>query len=433
MKTSLHSVSRRQFLRSTALAGAALGFPTIVPGSVFGANAPSKRINIGLIGNGNQMHGHRGYLSNREDCQIVAVCDVRKSARDQARMEVEEKYARRTTSGTYKGCDACNEFEAVLDRADVDAVLIATPDHWHAPISIMAMRKGKDVYCQKPMTLTVAEGRIVSDIARQYGTIFQVGSQQRSEYSFRRACEIVRNGWIGKVHTIYTRLGEFPPPQELPEQPVPEGFDYDRWLGPAPWAPFNANRVDGNYGGGWRCYWEYGNRKNGDWGAHHYDIIQWALGMDDSGPVEFIPKGFKGEPYQTHVYANGTRVLREHPTRNGQMIQFIGDRGEVLVSRQERLETTPESLKTQPLGPGDIRLYASTDHEGNWIECIKTRKQPLCTAEIGHRSGTVCHLSGIAERLGRPLKWDPAREVILDDPEAGRWLDRPRRAPYTYI
>lgn len=433
MKTSLHSVSRRQFLRSTALAGAALGFPTIVPGSVFGANAPSKRINIGLIGHGNQMHGHRGYLSNREDCQIVSVCDVRKSARDQAKMEVEEKYARRNTSGTYKGCDACVEFEAVLDRADVDAVLIATPDHWHAPISVMAMRKGKDVYCQKPMTLTVAEGRIVSDVARQYGAIFQVGSQQRSEYSFRRACEIVRNGWIGKVHTIHTTLGEFPPPQELAEQPVPEGFDYDRWLGPAPWAPFNASRVDGNYGGGWRCYWEYGNRKNGDWGAHHYDIIQWALGMDDSGPVEFIPKGYKGEPWQTHVYANGTRVLREHPTRNGQMIQFIGDRGEVLVSRQERLETTPESLKKQPLGPGDIRLYASTDHEGNWIECIKTRKQPICTAEIGHRSGTVCHLSGIAERLGRPLKWDPAREVILDDPEASRWLDRPRRAPYTYI
>jgi predicted dehydrogenase len=348
-------------------------------------------------------------------------------------MEVEEKYARRSPSGTYKGCDACNEFEAVLDRPDIDAVLIATPDHWHAPISVMAMRKGKDVYCQKPMTLTVAEGRIVSDIARQYGTIFQTGSQQRSEYSFRRACEIVRNGGIGKIREIYTRLGEFPPPQELSEQPVPEGFDYDRWLGPAPWAPFNASRVDGNYGGGWRCYWEYGNRKNGDWGAHHFDIIQWALGMDDSGPVEFIPKGFKGEPYQTHVYANGVRVLREHSTRNGHMIQFVGDRGEVLVSRQERLETTPESLKKQPPGQNDIRLYASTDHEGNWIECIKTRKQPICTAEIGHRSATVCHLSGIAERLGRPLKWDPSKEVIIGDPEASRWLDRPRRAPYTYV
>jgi predicted dehydrogenase len=297
-------------------------------------------------------------------------------------------------------------------------------------ISVAAVRSGKDVYVQKPMTLTVREGRLLSDTARQYGAILQVGSQQRSERAFRKACEIVRNGWIGKVRTIYTSFGEFAPPQTLPEEPIPDGFDYDRWLGPAPWAPYNHKRVEGDYGGGWRCFWDYGSRKNGDWGAHHFDIIQWALGMDHSGPVEFIPKGFNGAEYASHIYADGTQVWKNHPVKHGQMIQFIGERGEVLVSRQDRLETTPAELKERPLAPADVHLYESSNHEGNWLECIKSRKEPICPAETGHRSATICHLYGIAERLGRPLKWDPAREQIVGDPNASRWLDRPKRAPY---
>jgi predicted dehydrogenase len=294
----------------------------------------------------------------------------------------------------------------------------------------MAMRAGKDVYVQKPMTLTIREGRIMSDTARQYGSILQVGSQQRSERAFRKAAEIVRNGWIGKVHTIYASLGEFPPPRSLPEQPIPEGFDYDRWLGPTPWFPYNSERVKGDYGGGWRCFWEYGSRKNGDWGAHHFDIIQWALGMDDSGPVEFIPKGYEGTEFQTHIYASGAKVLKNHPDMKGHMIRFIGDKGEVFVSRGDRLDTTPVELKNRPLSVGDIHLYASGNHEDNWVQCMKSRKQPICTAEIGHRTATICHLSGIAERLGRPLRWDPKKEEIVGDPAASRWLDRPRRAPY---
>ena len=308
--------------------------------------------------------------------------------------------------------------------------MVVTPDHWHTMISVAAMKSGKDVYVQKPMTLTIREGRLMSDTARQYGAILQVGSQQRSERAFRKACEIVRNGWIGKVHTIYTQLGEFPPPQTLPEEPTPDGFDYDRWLGPTPWYPYNKKRVEGNYGGGWRCFWEYGSRKNGDWGAHHFDIIQWALGMDNSGPVEFIPKGYQGAEYQSHVYADGTKVWKNHPAKNGEMIQFIGESGEVLVSRGDRLETTPATLKDRPLAPGDIHLYESYDHEGNWLECIKTRKPPICPAEIGHRTATVCHLNGIAERLNRPIKWDPVKEEIIGDASASRWLDRPRRTPY---
>jgi predicted dehydrogenase len=426
-------ISRREFIRNAALFGAVIGFPTIIPSSVIGQNAPSKRINVALIGMGLMMGSHQGFMLSRNDVQVVAVCDVDREKRNRTKASIERAYANRMGQGSYKGCDAYNEYERIMERKDIDAVVIATPDHWHAPISVAAMRSGKDVYVQKPMTLTFREGRIMSNVAKQYGAILQVGSQQRSDRAFRKACEIVRNGLIGKVHTIYASLGEFPPPATLPEEPIPDGFDYDRWLGPTPWYPYNRRRVEGNYGGGWRCFWDYGSRKNGDWGAHHFDIIQWALGMDDSGPVEFIPKEYEGNPYQTHIYADGTKVLRNHPDMKGHMIRFIGEKGEVLVSRGNRLDTVPEKLKDVEFGPNDIRLYVSNNHEENWIQCIKTRQQPICPAEIGHRTATICHLNGIAERLGRPLKWDPVKEEIIGDPEASKWLDRPRRAPYTYI
>jgi predicted dehydrogenase len=423
-------LSRREFLKGAALTGAVLGFPAIIPSTVLGRNAPSGRTNIGLIGMGLMMGSHHNIMLGRSDVQVVAVCDVDRGKRERAKTVTEKHYAGKTAGGTYKGCDAYNEYERVLERDDIDAVMVITPDHWHTLISLAAIKSGKDVYVQKPMTLTVREGRLLSDTARQYNAIVQVGSQQRSERAFRKACEIVRNGWIGKVHTIYTQLGEFAPPQTLPAEPIPEGFDYDRWLGPTPWYPYNYKRVEGNYGGGWRCFWDYGSRKNGDWGAHHFDIIQWALGMDNSGPTQFFPKGWEGAEYQSHVYANGTRVWKNHPVKNGQMIQFIGEQGEVLVSRGDRLETTPAELKDRPLTPSDIHLYENYNHEGNWLDCIRSRKVNICTAEIGHRTATVCHLNGIAERLGRPIKWDPVKEQIIGDDLASRWLDRPRRAPY---
>lgn len=426
--------TRRDFLKRTALSGIALaGLPTLVPATVLGQNAPNNRIGMGLIGLGLIMGGHRNHFCGRPDTQVLAVCDVDQRKREAAKEAVERAYARRQDTGSYAGCEACHEFEDIMARRDIDAVVVCTPDHWHSPISVMAMRHGKDVYVQKPMTLTIREGRIMSDTSKQHGAVLQVGSQQRSERAFRRACEIVRNGWIGRVHTIYASLGRFAPPRTLPEQPVPEGFDYDRWLGPTPWYPYNQDRVKGDYGGGWRCFWDYGSRKNGDWGAHHFDIIQWALGMDASGPVEFIPKGYEGNEYQTHIYAGGTKVLRDHSDMNGHMIRFIGTEGEVLVSRGDRLDTEPVSLKEKALAPYDTALYVSNQHESNWVESIKTRQPNICTAEIGHRTATICHLSGIAERLKRPLSWDPAKEEIIGDPAASRWMDRPRRAPYTYI
>ncbi|MCX7818075.1 MAG: Gfo/Idh/MocA family oxidoreductase [Kiritimatiellae bacterium] len=426
----MSSLTRRAWLKKCLESGVA---PLMIAHPLRGHAAPSNRITMGLIGMGLMMKGHLRAMCGRPDVQVLAVCDVDRGRRESARQAVEAAYGAQRASGSWHGCEAVNEFERILARDDIQAVLIATPDHWHAPIACAAIRAGKDVYVEKPMTLTQREGRVLSQLARQCGAIVQVGTQQRSENAFRRACEIVRNGWIGRVHTIYARLGEFPPPVELPEEPIPDGFDYDRWLGPTPWRPYNAERVKGDYGGGWRRFWEYGSRKNGDWGAHHFDIIQWALGMDDSGPIEFIPKGWEGTEFQTHVYANGVRVLRDHPTRDGHMIQFIGTEGEVCVSRGNRLDTIPAALAERTPGPNEIRLYESANHHDNWIECIRTRRPTICPPEVGHRSATICILAGIAERLGRPIRWDPVREDIVGDEAARRWLDRPRRAPYLML
>ncbi len=438
MKKKLPLTRREFMLQGAAALGAAVAFPMVVPSTVFGASAPSNRITMGMVGMGLQMGGHFGGMLDRPGVQVLAVCDVYRERREEAKARAEGAYARASASGAYKGCDAYLEYERLCERPDIDAVLICTPDHWHAAVSLAAIKAGKDVLCEKPMTLTIREGRLVSDACKQYGAIYQVGSQQRSEWAFRTACEIVRNGWIGKVKTCYASLGAFAPPMTLPEQPIPAGFDYDRWLGPTPWYPYNSERVKGDYGGGWRRWWEYGSRKNGDWGAHHFDIIQWALGMDDSGPVRFIPKGWDKTQHQTHIYANGVTVLRDYPVNNRQnpgnrMIQFIGEKGEVFVSRNGMLDTVPAELARRPLGPNDIHLYESRDHDGNWVDCIRTRKQPICNAEIGHRTATICQLSGIAERLGRPIDWDPVQERILNDPDAERWYDRPRRAPYVLL
>lgn len=423
-------LSRRDFLRGAAAVSTAVVYPTIVPSTVFGATAPSNRITMGMVGMGLQMSWHLRGMLGRSEVQVLAVCDVDQNKLQDAKNSVESAYADKNPSGTYKCCEAYIEYEKICERSDIDAVFICTPDHWHAPISLAAIKAGKDVFCQKPMTLTIREGRMMSDACRQYGTIFQVGSQQRSNWAFRKACEIVRNGWIGKVHTIYTRLGRFAPPATLPEQPIPRGFNYDRWLGPTPWYPYNSERVKGDFGGGWRRFWEYGSRKNGDWGAHHFDIIQWALGKDDSGPVKFIPKGWKDTEYQTHIYADDIKVLRDHPDTGGHMIRFIGTEGEVMVSRNNRIDTKPKELAQRPLRPNDIHLYESRNHDSNWLECIRTRKKTICDVEIGHRTATICQLNAIAERLGRPIEWDPVEEKILNDSAAERWYDRPRRAPY---
>jgi predicted dehydrogenase len=434
MQKTPSAISRRNLLRNSTLTAAAVAAPTIIPSSALGFGgftAPSERITLAMIGHGKIMGGHFNSMLGHKGVQILAVGDVDRTKRENAKAKVEAKYAEDSPSGSYKGCAAYNEHEKIMARTDIDACFVCTPDHWHVPISLDAIRSGKDVYVEKPMSLTIREGRMLADAVRRNGAVLQVGSQQRSNKSFRKAAEIVRNGWIGKVHTVYARLGGFPPGVALAEETIPEGFDYDRWLGPTPWYPYNFKRVEGTYSGGWRNYWEYGSRKNGDWGAHHYDIIQWALGMDQSGPSFFFPKGHNGSEWQGYTYENGPSVYRDHPAESRQQIEFHGEKGMVAVSRNDQLITSPAELKNKPLDPSEIHLYDSRNHRQNFLDCIRTRKRPIADVEIGHRTATVCHLSAIAERLNRTVQWDPAKEQIIGDAEASKWLDRPRRAPYT--
>lgn len=423
MNSSSSPVSRRSLLKGGLATVFTASAPIFLSSRVLGRAGqigPNSRINIGIVGNGLISEGHRGFCLTQKTTQVVALCDVNKLALDNAMADAKSK-------GTT--CDAYNDSRELCARTDIDAVFVTTPDHWHAAIAIDAMRNGKDVYVEKPMTLTIDEGKAMCAAAERYGRIVQVGSQQRSNDSFRKAAELVLNGYIGKVHTVVCDLGEFPPPTQYLEQPIPEGFDYDRWLGPVGWEPYNSERVKGDYGGGWRCFWEFGSRKNGDWGAHHFDIVQWALGKDDSGPDVFVPKGFDGA-FQYHTYTNGPKVIRDGDAK-GAMIRFIGESGEVHVGRGDMFETTPASLKTLVLKSGDKHLYDSKDHRIDWLDCVRTRQQPICDVNIGHRTATICQLSGIAERLGRPVRWDPKAQQVIDDPVASRMMDRPRRAPYS--
>jgi predicted dehydrogenase len=359
------------------------------------------------------------------EVQVVAVCDVDTEKRESARTRVEEHYADEREAGTFKGCAEYNEFEELLARDDIDAVLIATPDHWHAIIAIAAARAGKDIYCEKPLSLTVREARAMVDGARRYGRVFQTGSQQRSSADFRKACELVRSGRIGKLLTVHVGIGGCSSERYLPEEPIPEGFDWDRWLGPAPWQPYNSERRSGSYSGGWRLIRDYSGGMMTDWGAHHFDIAQWGMGMDGSGPVEIIPPDGREYDTLTYKYANG--VTMYHGEANG--VMFTGTDGKVEVNRGY-FQTWPEEIGEEPLGPNDVHLYESPGHRTDWLNCIRTRKRPICDVAVGCSSVTVCHLGNIAYWLGRPIKWDPVKEEIIGDEEASRWLDRPKRAPW---
>ncbi|MDP4611216.1 MAG: Gfo/Idh/MocA family oxidoreductase [Opitutales bacterium] len=419
------NLTRRGFLKTGATLGAAIvGAPMILRAETLGMNGhvgPNSRVNVALIGFGKQIGSHVG-VTGLHNVHPLYVCDVKSWALKSALNQM--------NSRGFKDVKGTPDYEDIINDPAVDAVMVVTPDHWHAAISLAAMRAGKDVYVEKPMTLTIAEGQAMVEAEKRYGNIVQVGSQQRSDATFRKAAEIVRNGWIGEVTHVHTWLGTFPEPVLQPEEPIPEGFNYDKWLGPTPWEPYFENRVKGDYGGGWRSFWEYGSKKNGDWGAHHFDIIQWALGRDHTGPVKFVPKGFEGEEYAYYEYADGIRVVRDHPDRKGYMIRFFGTEGEVCVSRNGEIESTPAELVGRPLSPSDTQLYRSTYHQANWIEGIKTRKPTICPAHVGHRTATICQLAGISERLARPLQWDPEAEQIIGDTEAAGWQDRARRAGY---
>jgi len=433
---SMHaSVTRRRFLRNAATLAAA---PYVLSYPSWGKAAPSARVNLGMIGVGNMGGGHLSGLVSHNEVQIVAICDVMQHEREEALKVVTEAYTDKA-GREYKGCDLYNEYEQLLARPDIDAVLIAVPDHWHATIAIAACRAGKDVYCEKPLALTIREADQMVAAARRYGRVLQTGSQQRSESNFRLACELVRSGRIGRLVQVNVGIGAPSQEKYLPEEPLPDGIDWDRWLGPSPWYPYNSERCSGDYGGGWRFIRETSGGMMTDWGAHHFDIAQWGMGMDGHGPVEiiapelepvergkpsFLGKVKPGKPL-TYKYANG--VIMQHGGANG--ILFTGTDGKIEVNRGY-FRTWPDKIGKEPLGPKDVHLYESPGHFQDFLNCMRTRQRPICDVAIGASSVTVCHLGNIAWWLGRSLKWDPATHEIIGDAEAARWLDRPKRAPY---
>jgi predicted dehydrogenase len=419
-----NGISRRTFIK----AGSAFAAPYFVPRFALGGGlpAPSERITMGLIGVGNMGGGHVGTFLGHDDVQIVAICDVDVLKRDKAIERVHEHYAGHRDKGTFHGCDGYHEFEALLDRNDIDAVLIAVPDHWHAIIAVAAARAGKDIYCEKPLSLTVREAREMVLAARRHGRVFQTGSQQRSSDEFHKACSMVRSGRIGRLQTVDVNIG--PPSRDryFPVEPVRDGFDWDRWLGPAPWAPYNAERCSGDYSGGWRRVRDYSGGMTTDWGAHHFDIGQWGIGADDTGPVEITPPDEPDGYGLRFLYANGVTMTRSEKA-NG--VLFTGTEGRIEVNRGH-FQTWPEAIGAEPLAAHERVLYKSPGHQADWLECIRTRRRPICDVEVGCRSVTVCHLGNIACWLGRKIRWDPTKEEIIGDPEAARWLDRPKRAPW---
>lgn len=447
------TLNRRQLLQSATVAGASvLGFPMFIPAAALGRDgnvAPSNRITLGVIGTGNQGHNDiKGFLGD-ERVQLVAVCDVNKESagywnggvagREPARRLIEEHYAKQRATGSYKGCDGYVDFRELLQRKDIDAVEVCLPDHWHAIPVIMAAAAKKDIYCQKPLSLTIAEGRAMSDAVKKYGVVFQTGSQQRSDSNFRRACELVRNGRIGKVHTVRCGLPGGRPDfgktgdRKAPE-PVPDGFDYQMWLGPAAEAPYAPARCHVNF----RWIYDYSGGQVTDWGGHHPDCAQWGLGTEYTGPIEIrSAKGeFAPDPlwntatdyYFEAIYKDGTKLIISSKEKGG--VTWEGTEGKVWANRGSH-DADPKSILTSEIGPNEIHLYESNNHYRNFIDCVISRKETAAPVEVAHRSITICHLGNIAMRLGREsLKWDPEKEQILGDPEAAKMLSREYRAPW---
>lgn len=429
-------VTRRRFLRQVATLSAAAGMaPMIVPAPVLGrggALSPSERITLGFIGVGSQGSGHllggawtyvAGGYAGRKDVQVLAVCDVWRDRREKAARKVNDHYAATRGQGGEKTCVAYNDFRQVLDRPDIDAVLIASPAHWHATMTIRAAEAGKDIYCEKPTAVTVRESQAMQAAVRRYGRVYQAGTQQRSEYEgkFRRACEWVRSGRIGRLQAIYAYRdgGAVCWPKRFgAAKPVPEGLDWDLYLGPAPWIPYDGDSSAHRF--------DLGEL---NWGQHHYDIVQWAAGADDTGPVEI----FLENDCSCYRYGNGVVVYgRAYPGEPVGIVGgacFVGTEGRIAVDR-DALVSDPPDLVREPLRPDEIHLYRSHSHAGNFLECIRTRKRPICDADISHRSASALLLGGVAKQLRRTLKWDPRAERFLQDDEANRLLSIAQRPPW---
>lgn len=440
-KKQRNRVSRRDFMKTAGGAALAAGFPMIVPSTVFGANAPSNRLNVGCIGVGRMGMGDLRDFINRDAIQVVAVCDVDANRVAKAKAYVENHYAKKSRKN-YQGCGGYNEFEEIVARDDIDIVSVVTPDHWHIIPAIAAAESGKDLFVQKPLSLTIPEGRALSKAVKDNERVFLVGSQQRSDARFRLACQLARTGRLGELKTVKVGFGADPtcPPQ--PEMPVPDGLDYDRWLGQAPVKPYTEMRVhpQKDYGRpGWLRIRDYGHGMITGWGAHHLDIGHWGMGTEYSGPETIEGTGEYPDPEKhlwdvhmgfdiTYTYPGG--AVMHVCDKNQQGVRFEGTEGWVQVKRGA-IRAEPKSLLDTEFGEDEERLYVSNDHKGNLIECIKTRKTTVAPAEVAHRSCSACILGSMAMELGRKLRWDPEREQFINDDEANEKLVWDKRAPWT--
>ncbi len=421
-------LSRRKFVRNSALT---LGAISIIPRHVLGQGftPPSDKINLGYIGLGKQ----GGILSNKfisnTDAQIVAGSDVWKSKRSAFEDVVSGFYAEKRGQSGYKGVKTYLEYQEVLDRKDIDAVVIATPDHWHAIQAIDAMNAGKDVYCEKPLTNTVVEGRAIVDAVEKNKSIFQTGSMQRSWDRFKKAQEIVSSGKLGEISKVLVNVGDPAIAYNLPEEPMPKGLDWNLWCGPAPLLAYNsivAPQVVDKYPD-WRDYKETGGGILADWGAHMFDIAQWCLGMDNTGPVKFLPpEDSKAVRGLRMLYENGIEMVHEDFGRSWS-VRFIGSEGILDVGRSF-LESLPLNIVYEEPFENPSKIFENqNNHYQDWLSAIKTRGETICPAETGHRSATVCNVANIAYWLGKPLDWDPVIEQFKDNAEANALLKRTNR------
>lgn len=450
--------TRRKFLKASAL-GVTTAFvvPTIVPSSVFGKNAPSNKINIGQIGCGRIARDHDMPGTMQHDvARVIAVSDLDSNRMADGKKKVEDYYNKKTGSSSAVDVKMYGDYKEMLLNKDIDAVVISTPDHWHSQPAMEAALAGKDVYLQKPTSLTIAEGRKLSDIVRKQGTILQVGTQQRSSPQFRVAAELVRNGRIGKIHTVKIGLPGDPSGPEADPMPIPKNLNFDMWLGSTPEVPYTEIGVHPQQGysrPGWLRIENYGAGMITGWGQHHYDSAAWGMDTEHTGPisVEAVAQFPKSGLWNVHgdfmvkqEYANGITVYTSGGYTNG--IRYEGEKGWIFVSRgsyvasasdpvdqansAKALDASDPAILKSKIQDNEIHLYKSDEQHGNWLDCIKTRKQPISPVEIGHRACSVCLISHIAMKVPGILKWNPETERFIDNDLANSMLSRPQRAPY---
>jgi predicted dehydrogenase len=432
--SSFPFTTRREFLRTAALGTAAAAAPLIVPSRLRGQNAPSRQITVGVIGCGNISDSHFPVLLGDSEVRVLAVCDVDGARRDAAAGRVNREYGN-------SDCRSYGDFRELNRRPDIDTVFILTPDHWHALMAIDAMRQGKDVYVEKPLTLTIAEGRALVKAARTYDRITQTGAQSRSRKPFRDAAEFVRNQGLGRLDRIEVEIpgnNRHCGATWQPE-PVPAGLDWEMWLGPAPWRPYTSIGCHYNF----RFIADNAAGQVTNFGAHGLDIGQWALGMDDSGPVEVEGHG---EFPSTGLFTNATRVdftlryangvpmyCRTNYEAGNANVKFVGDRGWIHVVRDRATASDPALLREMQAPNKPVRLEVSNNHHDNFFAAVRSRRRAISDVEVGHRSATVCNLGQIAMLLGRKLRWDPAKEEFVGDDMANRLPSRAMRSPWALI